>query len=244
MAEHPDISEHLAPDELQSAGSGRFVTAVREYAFSVALVITCFSAGLLFHHVRTLEAIADAYEITPPPGYTPQKSFYLQAPRDSQAVFTFAESDILWEDESLQASLPDNPVQAVPATQLRQVPSRAPRQSQSRASRTAAIEPVRPRSIQPEARAASVASRATGTLTVQVQPWGRVFINGQLAHQEAHVPFKKKLPADRYDVTVVHPVLGTWKGVARVEAGREVAVFVNFNTDASGDDAERRIHSW
>lgn len=68
-----------------------------------------------------------------------------------------------------------------------------------------------------------------GTVSVLVQPWGHVYIDGKLRKREADARYEVTLPAGLHRITVVHPKLGTWEETVRVAAQRTRSVVVNFN---------------
>lgn len=82
-----------------------------------------------------------------------------------------------------------------------------------------------------------------GTLSVLVQPWGHVYVDGALRKREADARYAVKLPAGAHRVTVVHPELGTWEKTVRIEPYRTNSVAVNFNEDvreAAAPTAQQR----
>jgi hypothetical protein len=68
-----------------------------------------------------------------------------------------------------------------------------------------------------------------GTLTIQVRPWGSIFINDVLKKESADTKYEVLLPAKEHIVTVSHPTLGIWKNSIKVEADTETDVIINFN---------------
>ncbi len=121
------------------------------------------------------------------------------------------------------------------------------------ASEGAAPEAVRPLFLGETAASAEIpfeeapseraSSLEEGTLSVRVQPWGAIYINGTLRQEEADARYTTALPAGRHRVTVTHPQLGTWEREVDVEAGGERRLTVNLNRAASGAAASEPLRA-
>ncbi len=241
LHELPDL---VAPEDLELPAARRRVLWVRNHAFGLAFGVTLMLAGVLFARVLTLEARhAAAVEppavasvptardssavIVPAAQAEPEPEFYASVEREGLPTVATADAET--------RPAPPASASASRAAASRQAPTRRatrPRRSTRRdvPERVVQASAIPTRDVQAEA-AGEEPDENRGTLTIQVRPWGSVFINDRLIHREVSARFQTHLEPGTYPVKVVHPVLGTWKGVAKVEAGREVAVFVNFNKE-------------
>lgn len=70
--------------------------------------------------------------------------------------------------------------------------------------------------------------RREGYLSIQVRPWGSIYINNQLQKSTADVKYTVKLPVDQYDIKVEHPTLGSWQKAVHVNGDESTNVIVNF----------------
>lgn len=68
----------------------------------------------------------------------------------------------------------------------------------------------------------------TGTVTILVQPWGSIYIDGQLQKRDTDQMFTTSLEAGTYLVTGVHPKLGTRAQRITVEPGQTNSVILQF----------------
>jgi TonB family protein len=72
----------------------------------------------------------------------------------------------------------------------------------------------------------------TGTLSVLVQPWGTIYIDGRMHRQDTDVQYRVDLPVGSHQVRVVHPTLGTWQRTVEIEGGATQQVNVLFQTSS------------
>jgi serine/threonine protein kinase len=68
-----------------------------------------------------------------------------------------------------------------------------------------------------------------GDLSVQVRPWGSIYINDDLKKESADIKYKVTLPVEQHKVKVTHPTLGKWEKMVEIEPNDEVEIVVNFN---------------
>ncbi len=68
-----------------------------------------------------------------------------------------------------------------------------------------------------------------GKLSIQVRPWGSIYINDNLKKESADTKYEVTLPVEQYKVTVTHPTLGKWEKMVEIEADEERQLVVNFN---------------
>jgi serine/threonine protein kinase len=68
-----------------------------------------------------------------------------------------------------------------------------------------------------------------GKLSIQVRPWGSIYINDNLKKESADIKYEVTLPVEQYKVTVTHPTLGKWERMVEIEADEERQLVVNFN---------------
>ncbi len=78
-----------------------------------------------------------------------------------------------------------------------------------------------------DARAVTAPPR--GTLTVDVYPWGSVYIDGELRARDTDLQYQVELPAGMHRVRVVHPELGMWEHAVEVVAHGATPVVVDLN---------------
>jgi serine/threonine protein kinase len=71
--------------------------------------------------------------------------------------------------------------------------------------------------------------RLEGKLSVQVRPWGSIYIDDNLKKESADTKYEVTLPAEEYKVTVTHPTLGKWEKMIAVNPDNEAHILVNFN---------------
>ncbi len=68
----------------------------------------------------------------------------------------------------------------------------------------------------------------TGQLIVRVQPWGSIYVDGELQRKDTDVQFTTDLPVGMHDVRVVHPSLGVWHQQVEVTGDAPQRIAVNF----------------
>jgi serine/threonine protein kinase len=71
--------------------------------------------------------------------------------------------------------------------------------------------------------------RLEGRLSIQVRPWGSIFIDDALKKESADTKYQLTLPVERYKVTVTHPTLGRWERMVDIKPDKESEIVVNFN---------------
>jgi serine/threonine protein kinase len=75
--------------------------------------------------------------------------------------------------------------------------------------------------------------RLEGELSIQVRPWGTVYINDEMQKASADIKYKVKLPVEQYDVKVVHPTLGVWRKKVAIQPAENTDILVNFTREIS-----------
>ena len=70
--------------------------------------------------------------------------------------------------------------------------------------------------------------RREGNLSIQVRPWGSIYINGELQESTADIKHTFRLPVDQYDINVEHPTLGFWQKRIQIDDKKDKDVIVNF----------------
>ena len=73
----------------------------------------------------------------------------------------------------------------------------------------------------------------TGMLSIQVSPWGTIFIDDILKKENTNIKYNENLPAGRHQVRVAHPTLGTLDKTVEIEADRNEEILIDFNTIVS-----------
>jgi hypothetical protein len=68
-----------------------------------------------------------------------------------------------------------------------------------------------------------------GKLSVQVRPWGSIYINDELKKESADSKYEITLPVKQYKLTVTHPTLGKWEKTIEIASNNEAEIMVNFN---------------
>ena len=68
-----------------------------------------------------------------------------------------------------------------------------------------------------------------GTLSIQVLPWGSIYIDGKLRQSETDIKFAETVSSGKYTVKVVHPTFGVWEKTVSVKAAGTTALIVDFN---------------
>jgi hypothetical protein len=72
-----------------------------------------------------------------------------------------------------------------------------------------------------------------GRLSIQVKPYGSVFVDGSLRQENSDVLSMIDLPAGIHQVKAQHPSYGNWEKAVAVEAGEVAEVVVDFNRFAA-----------
>ena len=70
-----------------------------------------------------------------------------------------------------------------------------------------------------------------GTLSILAQPWGSIYVGGQLVKRDTDVLFSTTLPTGFHTVRVVHPVLGAQEQTVEVRPGHTTRVVFNLETN-------------
>jgi len=73
--------------------------------------------------------------------------------------------------------------------------------------------------------------RLEGDLSIQVRPWGSIYINDLLQKSSADIKYVVRLPVEQYDIKVVHPTLGIWQKSVQVIEDESTEVIVNFTQE-------------
>ena len=68
-----------------------------------------------------------------------------------------------------------------------------------------------------------------GNLNISIQPWGTIYIDGQLKKKDTNIKYSSVLQAGEHTVKVVHPLYGDWEKVVHVRDGETINLPVNFN---------------
>lgn len=76
---------------------------------------------------------------------------------------------------------------------------------------------------------------AIGRLTVLVQPWGSIYVDGQLRRQETDVQYEVELPAGPHRVRVEHPTLGSVTREVVIAPGTPRRVVIDLNARSGGE---------
>lgn len=74
-----------------------------------------------------------------------------------------------------------------------------------------------------------------GRLRVLVQPWGSIYIGGQLHERNADVRYETQVPVGEHEVVAVHPSLGRQTRTVTVRAGEQVSLTIDLRTPSSED---------
>jgi hypothetical protein len=85
------------------------------------------------------------------------------------------------------------------------------------------VEPGTPTTVRAEF------TPAVGRLTVLVQPWGSIYIDGQLHRQETDVQYEVELPAGTHRLRVEHPALGSVTQEVTVAPGAPQRIVIDLN---------------
>ncbi len=70
--------------------------------------------------------------------------------------------------------------------------------------------------------------RLEGNLSIQVRPWGSIFVNGQMQESSADIKYSMRLPVKKHDIRVEHPTLGFWQKTVQIRDDMDTNVIVNF----------------
>jgi serine/threonine protein kinase len=68
-----------------------------------------------------------------------------------------------------------------------------------------------------------------GKLSIQVRPWGSIFINNDLKKESVDTKYEVTLPVEQYKIKVNHPTLGIWEKRIQIQPDTEEQIVVNFN---------------
>jgi serine/threonine-protein kinase len=71
--------------------------------------------------------------------------------------------------------------------------------------------------------------RQYGKLSVQVRPWGSIYIDNELKKESADTKYQVTLPVQEYKIKVIHPTLGIWEKMISVKSDTEEEITLNFN---------------
>ena len=77
----------------------------------------------------------------------------------------------------------------------------------------------------------------TGRLRVLAQPWGTIYVNGDLKARESDIWYETTLPAGTYRVTAVHPSLGQRVREVQVAPDDETSVVIDLQEAATSEAA-------
>ncbi len=67
------------------------------------------------------------------------------------------------------------------------------------------------------------------SLSVQVLPWGSIYIDGELRRAETDIQYTEPLAPGNYSVKIIHPTFGMWQKTVSVKAGGVSSLVVDFN---------------
>lgn len=81
-------------------------------------------------------------------------------------------------------------------------------------------------------------NQLTGQLRVLVQPWGSIYIDGQLYERNADVWFETSLPIGEHEIAGVHPALGRQTRTVTLDAGEQVSVTIDLRNPPPDDAQE------
>jgi len=68
-----------------------------------------------------------------------------------------------------------------------------------------------------------------GKLSVQVKPWGSIYINDQLKKENTDIKYEASLPVKEYKVKIVHSTLGQWQKNIILSEGNTTEINIDFN---------------
>jgi len=68
-----------------------------------------------------------------------------------------------------------------------------------------------------------------GTLSVQVLPWGSIYIDNKLRQAETDIKYVETLTTGEHTIKVIHPTFGVWEKTVPLKASGTSAVVVDFN---------------
>lgn len=77
------------------------------------------------------------------------------------------------------------------------------------------------------------ASTAPGRLDVVVQPWGTIYIDGQVHRRDSDVTYRTDLPPGTHRVRAVHPMLGEMERTVTVPPGGSARITLDLNAGAA-----------
>jgi serine/threonine protein kinase len=70
----------------------------------------------------------------------------------------------------------------------------------------------------------------SGLLSIQVFPWGSIFIDDIIKMENTNIKYRENLPVGQHQLRIVHPLLGKLEKTIQIEADRSEEVLINFNT--------------
>ncbi len=82
---------------------------------------------------------------------------------------------------------------------------------------------------QPENKIFTDLIAGQGNLNISIQPWGSIYIDGQLKKKDTNINYASILRAGEHTVKVVHPLYGDWEKVIDIRDGETINIPVNFN---------------
>jgi uncharacterized membrane protein len=72
-------------------------------------------------------------------------------------------------------------------------------------------------------------SRLTARLSVQVRPWGSIYIDNQMKKSSTDLKFETELPVKEYMLKVTHPTLGLWERKVALKPEESTNLIIDFN---------------
>ena len=72
--------------------------------------------------------------------------------------------------------------------------------------------------------------RCTRLLSIQVLPWGSIFIDDVLKKENTNIRYQENIAVGQHQIRVVHPLLGTLQKSIQIEPERNEEVLIDFNT--------------
>ena len=68
-------------------------------------------------------------------------------------------------------------------------------------------------------------------MSVQIRPWGSIYINDELRKEFADTKYEVTLPAEPCKLTIIHPTLGKWEKIVDITSDKEAEILINFNQE-------------
>ena len=72
-------------------------------------------------------------------------------------------------------------------------------------------------------------TRLTGRLSIQVRPWGTIYIDNQMKKSSTDLKFETELPVQEYSLKITHPTLGIWEKKVALNPEESTNLTINFN---------------